>query len=83
MRHPDPWDARPPLMAELSREELREFLDVARRNPGAFSDWDADFCASCRQRLRWGSLSPKQEAILDRGLLQRLWNHDPDLWKDP
>jgi len=83
MRSPDPWNKRPPRYSELTDSELIEFLGVAGRSP-AFNDFEVGFCASVAKQIRRGyPLSQKQIAVLmDRGLLRRLWDNDPDLWKE-
>jgi hypothetical protein len=82
MRSPDPWDARPPWTNELRSGELMEFLGVARRAPAYFSDFEYDFCESAVLRLRYrGELTEKQESVLNRWLLRKLRDNDPDLWK--
>ena len=81
MRNPDPWNDQAPQAPDLSPRELRLFLSVAWRNPGAFTDWQIEFCASCEGRLRAGrDLSPSQHRVLGTGLLYRLWLNEPDLW---
>jgi hypothetical protein len=81
---PDPWDKKPPDLHELSDDELLEFLGVAARNGGCFNDFELSFCASIsRQILRGYPLSEKQIAVLDkRGLLKKLWDNDPILWRE-
>ena len=82
MRNPDPWDARPQLICPRRPGELIEFLGVARRAPSCFSDFEFDFCESAKLRIHYrGGLTEKQEAVLNKWLLRKLWDNDPDLWK--
>ena len=81
--HPnDPWPVKPPRAAELSREDLRQFLKIAEEST-AFSEWEKKFCDSLQKQLRGGrDVSEAQYSVLNRGLLRRLWDNDPELWRN-
>lgn len=85
MLTPDRWNDRYPKAAETTVAELIDLLSVAAKaDDTLFTDWDRSFCHSLATQLRKGwRVSERQEAVLDKGLLRRLWSNDPDLWADP
>jgi hypothetical protein len=51
------------------------------RDEAPLTDWERNFCESIEgQLLRGRWLSEKQIAVLDNGVLQALWNADPEIW---
>lgn len=77
----DKWNERCPKVDQLSDEELSQFLRIGE-NGDYFSDWEKEFCQSCRRSLHYdGRLSPKREEILNKGLLRKLWDQDPINWR--
>lgn len=80
---PDRWNERCPKAAEVSRLEMFDFLKVAERALEAFTAWELDFCYRAMSQIHRGSsLAPGQRDVLDRGLLRKLWDNDPDLWSE-
>lgn len=79
VRDPDPWANECPSVNDVTREQLRDFLEAAE-DGCPLSDWEYDFCMSVRGRLRFGRPSIAQSAVLDKGLLHKLWANDPALW---
>ena len=79
---PDPFDAECPDPGEISDIELIDLLEVASKCPKIFTDWEVDFCDSIADQLDRGKvLSEAQLEVLRRGLLKRLWDNDPELWR--
>ena len=77
---PDLWNHGPPHLEFLFRHELIAFLKIAIDH-SAFEEWEQSFCESCADRLRYGRpLTERQEDVLRRGLLKKLWDNDPTLW---
>jgi hypothetical protein len=81
MLTPDRWPTRYPAARECTSAELLDFAMVASRSPDLFTDWERDFLGSLRRHLRWAGPTRRQIETLDKGLLRKLWSHDPDLWR--
>ena len=78
----DPWPDACPDISELSDDELLSFLENAEDGPG-LTEWEQSFCRSIGNQLWKGwTLSEKQLDVFERGLLKKLWNADPELWRD-
>ena len=83
MIRPDRWNERCPHTSEMTLLELFDFLSVAERGPEVFNEWEREFCKSCHTRIRnRQKLTEKQIAALNGKLLRKLWDNDPDLWKE-
>ena len=75
----DKWDRKCPLAHELRTYELATFLRYASEIT-SLTDWEQDFCRSLSRHLTYQSPTAGQRAVLDRGLLRKLWQNDPRLW---
>lgn len=78
----DPWPDKCPELDDLTTTELLTFLENAEDGHG-ITDWEQAFCRSIRNQLWKGwTLSEKQRDVFEKGLLKKLWNADPELWRD-
>ena len=75
------YNKAPPLAAEILRHELVDYLEQAPYLVRPLSEWELDFCTSLLRQLRYGRPTPRQNEVLDRGLLRKLWGEDPRLWE--
>lgn len=76
----DKWDKKCPRACELSSYELADFLRQAPYLVRDMTKWELDFCSSILKQLHYRVPSVNQQAVLDRGILLKLWDNDPRLW---
>lgn len=71
---------RHPTIDEITEAEL---LDILKNAPHAYlSNWEEDFCASIQGWLLLGkTLTSGQTEVFRKGLLYRLQDNDPALWR--
>lgn len=71
---------RHPTIDEITEAEL---LDILKNAPHAYlSNWEEDFCASIQSWILLGkTLTSGQAEVFRKGLLYRLQDNDPALWR--